>query len=186
MATQARGPIEAGLYHVTCRGAGPIAIFHDDEDRTRFCSLLIRGISRHRWRCLAFCLMTTHYHLLLEVEDDALQGGMELLNGDYATGFNRRHGRSGHLFGRRYGARRIETDGHFLATLRYIARNPVEAGLCADPCDWPWGSYRGCVELDHTFPFVDSSPFYGAFSPQRERAIELIRAFVGNTEDVAA
>lgn len=111
-------------------------MFLDDDDRTRFAMLLIRTIMRAKWTCRAFCLMTTHYHLLLDVAANALQPGMQHLNGNYARGFNLRHGRSGHLFGERYHDVLVESDEHMLELLRYIARNPVEAGLCARPSDW--------------------------------------------------
>jgi REP element-mobilizing transposase RayT len=175
----ARGEIVAGTYHITTRSGGPIPIFENDVDRTWFCVHLMRAIKDTGWVCRAFCLMTTHYHLLLEVADDGLKEGMRRLNGCYAKGFNARHGRVGHLFGERYYAGLVESDGHMLHLLRYIARNPVEAGLVARPSDWYWGSYRGCAGFDRGFPFVDSSLLRGYFSAAEQRASSLVRAFVG-------
>jgi hypothetical protein len=123
--------------------------------------------------------MSTHYHLLLDVPEDGLKSGMRRLNGCYAKGFNQRHGRVGHLFGERYYSGLVESDGHMLHLLRYIARNPVEAGLVTRPSDWYWSSYRGCIGLDGDFPFVDSSPLRAYFSSVEERACELVRALVG-------
>jgi REP element-mobilizing transposase RayT len=176
--TLARGDIPAGTYHVTTRGAGPIPIFDDDIDRTWFCMLLTRLISKRGWRCRAFCLMTTHYHLLLDVPADTLQVGMRSLNGEYARGFNRRHGRTGHLFGRRYYCGGVESDFHMLQTFRYIARNPVRAKLVATPAEWYWSSYRGCSGIDRGFPFVDPSSLRAYFGADGKRASELIRTFV--------
>jgi putative transposase len=176
----ARGDIPAGTYHVTHRTAGPIPMYVDD-DRTSFCALLARVIKKHRWTCRAFCLMTTHYHLLLDVEHNALQVGMQRLNGPYAQRFNARHKRSGHLRGDRYSARPVESDGHMLHALRYIARNPVEAGLCRLPSDWTWGSYRGCAWLDRGFSFVDSSHLRAYFGEDRLEAARLLREFVGDS-----
>jgi putative transposase len=155
-------------------------MYLDDYDRTLFCLLLARTIKKLEWTCRAFCLMTTHYHLLLDVEDNALQPGMQRLNGPYAQRFNARHRRSGHLRGDRYSAKPVESDGHMLHALRYIARNPVEAGLCKRPSEWPWGSYRGCAELDSGFAFVDSSLLRAYFGPDRREATRLLRAFVGD------
>ena len=109
-------------------------MFRDDVDRTDFCVRLARVIRKHDWVCHSFVLMPTHYHLLLEVDDNMLQPGMQRLNGTYAQAFNRRWGRWGHLRGDRYSAKPVESDGHFLGCVRYIARNPVEAGLCALRC----------------------------------------------------
>jgi putative transposase len=174
----ARGDLAAGTYHVTTRSGGPIAIFTDDVDRTAFCTNLLRTIKQCNWICRAFCLMTTHYHLLVDVPENSLQSGMRRLNGCYAKRFNRRHGRVGHLFGERYYAGLVESDGHMLQLLRYIARNPVNGGLAPTPADWRWSSYRGCVGLDAGFPFVDSSLLREYFGHDEPRAIELIRQFV--------
>jgi REP element-mobilizing transposase RayT len=176
--TLARGDLPAGIYHVTTRGAGPIPIFDDDEDRTWFCMQLTRSIAKLNWICHAFCLMTTHYHLLLEVPANSLQVGMRALNGGYAKRFNVRHGRNGHLFGRRYYCGEVESDGHLLQLLRYISRNPVRAGLASSPADWYWSSYRGCSGLDTEFPFVDSTRLRECFGADERRARELLRVFV--------
>ena len=185
MARPARGPLSAGTYHVTTRSCGPTPIFIDDEDRTRLCILIVRALRRMRGTCHAFCLVGTHYHLLVDVPTDELQDGIALLNSTYAQGFNRRHGRVGHLFGDRYRCVRVESDGHMLHLLRYIARNPVRAGLCRRPSDWIWGSYRGCVEIDAGFPFVDHSFLRSYFGSDWSRAIELIKSFVGDAEDLS-
>ena len=182
VARKRRGEIAAGTYHVTLKSAGPVAFYHDDFDRTDFCNRLEQVIRRCSWTCRAFCLMPTHYHLVLDVEENMLQGGMSLLNGGYAQNFNRRHGRWGHLCGDRYGSVAITSDGHMLAVLRYVARNPVKAGLCKEPGDWIWGSYRGCAELDDSFPFVDHSLMRSYFGDDRRKATRLLRAFVEDLE----
>jgi REP element-mobilizing transposase RayT len=178
MPRQARGHLPAGTYHVTTRTAGPIGMFVDDFDRTRFCALLERTLRRREWSCLAFILMPTHYHLLLEVPDNDLSGGMQGLNWAYARRFNARHGRKGHFVGERYHSGQVTRDRHLLRALRYIARNPVKAGLCREPADWYWGSYRGAAGLDVGFPFVDPAPLRRYFGNDAMRANELVRAFV--------
>ena len=153
-------------------------MFTDDVDRMDFCSRLAREIGRFGWRCRAFCLMTTHYHLLLDVTTNRLQPGMHRLNGQYAQEFNQRHGRSGHLGGDRYGATQVETDGHMLRAFRYIVRNPVRAGLCKSPADWMWSSYRGNAGLDGGFAFVDDGPIRAYFGGDNGKALRLLRDFV--------
>jgi putative transposase len=178
----ARGDVPAGIYHATHRTAGPILMFRDDIDRTDFCMRLARIIEAQRWVCHAFCLMPTHYHLLLAVERNALQPGMQYLNGTYAQNFNRRWGRWGHLKGERYSAKPIESDGHMLAAFRYIALNPVVAGLCDRASDWMWGSYRDCIGLDKRLAFVTHDFIRSYFGPDRERAVQLLREFVEDLE----
>jgi putative transposase len=146
----------AGVYHVTTRGAGPCAVFRDDDDRTRFCNLLVTTLVEESWVCRAFCFMTTHYHLLLDL----------------------RHKRTGHLFGGRYYSDRADTDDYMLELLGYVARNPVRAGACRRPADWYWSSYGGCIGLQSDFPFVDSSPLLGYFDSSKESAQRRLREFV--------
>ena len=98
------------------------------------------------WRCLTYCLMSNHMHLLVETPEPNLGSGMQRLHGGYAFAFNRRHGRSGHLFERRYEAVPVTTDEQLWSTVRYIAHNPVEAGMCATPEDWPWSSHASIVD----------------------------------------
>jgi putative transposase len=182
---QRRGEVPAGTYHVVTRSCGPIPIFLDDDDRTWFCTYLLRAMKAQGWICRAFCLMTTHYHLLLEVRENTLQRGMQRLNGCYARRFNARHERKGHLFGERYYSDAIESDDHMLAVHRYIARNPVKAGLVETPEDWRWASYRGCAGIDAGFPFVDPTPLRRYFSSDDKRACDLLRAFVAGVAHVS-
>jgi hypothetical protein len=92
-----------------------------------------------------YCLMDNHYHLVVETPDPDLPSGMQRLNSEYAQWFNSCHGFVGHVFQGRYRALLVESDWHFLELTRYMAVNPVRAGLCDRPEKWPWGSYRALV-----------------------------------------
>jgi REP element-mobilizing transposase RayT len=98
-----------------------------------------------RWRCLAYCLMDNHVHLLVETPAANLGLGMQRLHGKYGRDFNDRHGRSGHVFQGRFGSKRMIDDEQLWTTARYIARNPVEAGLCRDALEWEWSSHAGVL-----------------------------------------
>jgi REP-associated tyrosine transposase len=139
--------VPGGTYHVTSRGNRLQSIFHDDFDRRIFLALRDRVIGRCEWQLHAYCLMTNHFHLLIKTPNPNLSAGMQRLKSDYATYFNGRYSFEGHLFQQRFGSRLIETEEHFADTLRYIAFNPVKAGLCAHPADWPWSSFYGAREF---------------------------------------
>ena len=138
MARPLRLQLPGAIYHVTSRGTGPCVIFRDDTDREIFLRRLRRAVSQCGWRCHAYCLMATHYHLLVETPTANLAVGMKLINSGYAQGFNRRHKRVGALFQGRYHSVVIESERQFHTTMLYISLNPVRAGLCAQPEDWPW------------------------------------------------
>jgi len=137
-----REELEGAVHHVYARGNGKQRIFLDDQDRRTYLFLLRRVITQHEWRCLAYCLMGNHVHLLIETPQPNLGRGMQRLHGAYAQLFNERHGRVGHLFQGPYGAVRIESDEQLWMTLAYIAANPVRSDLCERARDWHWSSYR--------------------------------------------
>jgi putative transposase len=141
MARPYRREVEDGLFHVYARGNGKLAIYLDDADRLSYLRMLALAVKKTGWRCLAYCLMDNHVHLVVETPDTNLAPGMQWLHGVYAQTFNERHGRAGHVFQGRYGATQITTDSQLWTVVRYLALNPVEAGLCSRPEEWRWGSY---------------------------------------------
>lgn len=131
-----------GYFHVFARGVCDVEIFRDGTDRRRFLTLLRRCERAHGWIVHAYCLMTTHYHLVVETSRVELSRGAHLLNGRYAIVFNRRHGRYGHLFADRFGVRVIESEDYLFDACAYVVLNPVQAGLCLRTEDWPWSYSR--------------------------------------------
>jgi putative transposase len=140
MARPRRSDLPDGVFHITARGVAGTAVFRDDEDRLRFLRLLGKTVERHDWMCHAFCLMGTHYHLVVQATRDDVSAGIQWLNGTYAQSFNRRHERWGHLFGARFGSWVIDRDEHLASTCLYVLQNPVRAGLCRHAEDWPWSA----------------------------------------------
>ena len=126
------------FFHVTARAVGGAALFRDDEDRSDFIAHLGRSTRALLWSCHAYCLMTTHYHLVLETSRESLSHGMHRLNGLYAQRFNARHKRRGHLFENRFQAYAIDSEAHLAAAVEYVLNNPVRAGLCESADRWPW------------------------------------------------
>jgi len=128
------------VHHVYARGNRQQSIYVDDRDHLCYLRLLGCVVRDYRWKCLAYCLMGNHVHLVLETPEPNLGAGVQRLHGLYARLFNDRHGRTGHLFQGRYGAIPVRTDEQLCAVVRYVALNPVKAGLCSDPHEWRWGS----------------------------------------------
>jgi REP element-mobilizing transposase RayT len=167
----------AGTFHVWthCVWAAE-AHFRDDSDRLEFLRHLARVTAKTEWRCIGFCLMRTHYHLVVEVADGVLPAGMQALNHAYASQFNRRHGLRGHVQSRRYGSRRIGNTDDLIETYSYAMNNPVEAGLCSTASIWPWSSFRGTLGLDGPSSFVDDGPILGCFRSELDARVALRRA----------
>jgi REP element-mobilizing transposase RayT len=145
-----------GIYHVTCRGNRRQPIFTDDYDRERYLALLAAVSRRLGWRCLAYCLMTNHVHLVLDVPGQTLSRGMQLLSGRYAQAYNRRHGWIGHLFQGRFHSVVVEEEGHSLELARYLVLNPERAGAVARAVDWRWSSHRALLGKAPAPAFLDA------------------------------
>jgi len=99
-------------------------------------------VDRFGWYLHAWCLMGTHFHLLIEAPLPRISAGMHRLAGLYAQGFNKRWARKGHLYEERFSCWVIRDEQHFRSTIEYILDNPVRAGLCADRGDWQWNCPR--------------------------------------------
>jgi putative transposase len=177
MARPPRQLVPSGLYHVIGRGTGGAFLFYDAADRRHFLKLLGRSGGRFRWSCLAYCLLGTHYHLLVETPEPNLDLGMHALLAPYAQAFNRRHGRFGHLVAERYTSLLVDGEEHALGVLRYIVLNPVVAGICEKPERWPWSSYGATIGLRTPLPFLDTERVVGWFG-RPPVAQQRIREFV--------
>jgi putative transposase len=138
MPRQPRSNLADGTYHVTGRATGGADLFVVELDRVEFLELLRASARRFGWACHAYCLMGTHYHLILETPREGLSSGMQRLNGIYAQRFNYRHRRRGRLFEGRFAAYVLRDERHFGAALQYLLDNPVRAGLCTEPAEWRW------------------------------------------------
>ncbi|MGD0167040.1 MAG: transposase [Gaiellaceae bacterium] len=157
--------VPGGFYHVASRGNNKRALFLYDEDRRAFLRRLGLIVERFELRCLAYCLMGNHYHLIVQTPDSRLSKAVRDLNGAYSRDFNQRHGYVAHLFGNRFAARLIDSESHLLMACRYVAHNPVKAGLCREPSEWPWSSYRASAGIDHLPSFLNDSALGDAFGP---------------------
>ncbi len=129
------------IAHITNRGVSGQDIFLTDLDRGAFLRLVSDQVEQRRWSCHAFCLMDTHYHLLLQAPEGDISAGMGAIGGAYAKMFNRANDRFGHLFQSRFRAVPVREQAHALELARYIALNPVRAGIVDRPERWRWSSY---------------------------------------------
>ncbi|MFO7571613.1 MAG: transposase [Gaiellaceae bacterium] len=137
-----RSALPDGCFHVVSRGVHDTVIYRDDRDRFDFLRLLERCAWEHHWMCHAYCLMTTHYHLVVDARRIELSKGMHRLNGVHARMFNRRHERLGHLFAKRFTSRCIESEEYLYEACSYVLLNPVKAWLCERVEEWPWSYSR--------------------------------------------
>jgi REP element-mobilizing transposase RayT len=173
-----RFPIENGLFHVTNRGVDRRGIVLDDHDREEWLRLLDRNATRCGWRVFAFALLDNHFHLYLRTPHANLSTGMRDFESGYATLFNRRHEREGHLFQSRFHAVIVENDGHSWELTRYIHLNSLRAGLTEDPFQDRWTSYRHYLNADHAPAWLDWRTVLAEFGGTQSRARLAYKRFI--------
>ena len=178
MARPLRIEYPGAVYHITTRGNAYQDVFLDDTDREEFLEILEQTVDRFNWLCHAYCLMTNHYHLLIETVDPTLSRGMRQLNGVYTQAFNRRHEQVGHLFQGRYKAILVEKEAYLLELARYIVLNPVRAKMVKKPEEWEWSSYRATAGLEGAPSFLTTDWILSQFADERKKAQRLYRRFV--------
>jgi putative transposase len=172
-----RSFVPGGLYHVFNRGNRKQPIFLSDNDRALFLELVRKTALRRRWAVHGYCLMENHYHLVLETPEPDLSAGMQRINSEYAQRFNSGYGFIGHLFQGRFQAVHVESDGHLLELSRYLAVNPVRAGLCVTPALWPWSGYSEILSSSPQ-PLVSAKRVLSFFGPDHDQAVRAFRNFV--------
>jgi REP element-mobilizing transposase RayT len=171
MARPLRIEFPGALYHVTSRGNARQPIFLDDRDRLFFLDRLGEVVRSHQWRLYSYCMMSNHFHLLLETPVPNLSRGMRRLNSRYSQRFNRRHDRVGHVLQGRFHAVVVEREAHLAELARYIVLNPVRAGLVASAEEYPWSSFRAMLGLEPPPPWLEADPIVSRFgSRPRYRA----------------
>jgi putative transposase len=165
-------------YHVNGKAVDGVRLFRDEVDRLRFLELLIEQAHRSDWCILGYCLMTTHYHLILRLRDLTLSSGFQRMNSLYARRYNMRHERRGALWQRRFFDSIVETDEHLYETIRYVALNPIRANMCATPEDWPWSNYASSIGLAVPDFVVDDAELMQLFGTRPNQARKMLRALV--------
>ncbi|NEX22029.1 addiction module toxin RelE [Thiorhodococcus mannitoliphagus] len=178
MARPLRIEFAGALYHITSRGDRCEPIYEDEQDQEAFLGVLAEVVERFNWLCHAYCLMTNHYHLIVETVEGNLSKGMRQLNGVYTQASNRRHGRAGHLFQGRFKSILVDKDAYLLELTRYVVLNPVRAGLVAAPDDWPWSSYRAMIGMAPVPSWLAVDGLLRQFGEVREDACRRYQHFV--------
>ena len=143
MPRQKRIASETGVYHIMVRGINKQRIFEHQEDYQKYLQVLSDCKEQVQFDLYAYCLMPNHVHLLLRTEFTDLERIMKCIGSRYASWYNWKYERVGHLFQDRYLSETVENERYFLTAIRYIHRNPVKAMMVRRPEEYPYSSYPG-------------------------------------------
>ena len=138
-------------------------LFLSDRDRTTFLARLGLMLDRFELRLVAYTLMGNHYHLVLVIPDERISSALQQLHTWYSRWHNRARSRSAHLFRAHFFARELTSDEDLLGACRYLAYNPVEAGLAPHPLAWPWSSSAATAGVRESLIPLDNAPLRAAF-----------------------
>jgi REP element-mobilizing transposase RayT len=173
-----------GIYHVTSRGNNKQVIF-DDALRRLHIRNLGEIAEEYEWSVLAWAILSNHYHLVLQIGDAGLAGGMQKLNLRLARASNARFGHINHCVGRPYWSGLIESREHFEASVLYTLWNPARAGIGKHPGDSEWSSFRATVGLDWKPKALDATELLRYFGRSPRAAVERFKRFVWAGRDRA-
>lgn len=159
------------------RGNADGMVFEDDHDRRAFLDLLTEGVERFGHTVHGYCLMGNHFHLAVRTAGVPLSHILQNLMFRYARWFNRRHGRTGHLFQGRFKSVLVEEQRYLLELVRYIHLNPVRAGLVNEPGAWPWSGHRAYLGQEKA-PWLDVGLVLGVLGGRPAEARRRYERFV--------
>ena len=126
---------------------------------------------------MSFCLLSNHVHLLVQTPEANLSKMMQPFQTSYTAYFNKRHGRTGHVFEQRYKAMVVDKDNYLLQVSRYIHLNPVSARIVERPQDFRWSSY-GAYLKGKGLTGLKTESVLGYFSGSKSRQIRQYRDYV--------
>ena len=173
-------------YHVMNRGRREENIFTTKKDYMSFVDLLEELDDVFNAKIASYCLMPSHYHLLVQTPDANLSRSMRHLNGVYTQRYNKRHRCDGQLFRGRYKSIVVESDSYALELVRYIHRNPLEAGLVDNLQRYQWSTHKRYLSDAKKWKWLHKDYILKLFSKSKPESIRLYKQFVlkGTPEEI--
>ncbi len=174
-------------HHVMNRGRRSEKIYSNNSDRESFIKVLQESSELWNIRVAAYCLMSNHYHLLVQTPEGNLSRGMRHINGVYTQRFNRSHKKEGQLFRGRYKTVLVESDSHLLEVMRYIHRNPLGAGIVKSLGDYQWSSHQGYLSRARKYKWLEKEILLTmlASAKGKQRAAYMDFVSKGESEEIA-
>ena len=170
-------------HHVMNRARRGQDLFCDSTDYQLFIELLMDTTALFNIRVAAYCLMTNHYHLLVQTPDANLSRCMRHINGVFTQRYNARHGCDGTLFRGRYKSVLVDADSYVLQLVRYIHNNPLKAGLVKRAEHYIWSSHKGYLSKAKKWQWLYKDFVLAMIAPQPANRIETYRQYMAQDED---
>ena len=141
MTRQIRELSNSKVYHIIIKGNNDSLIFYDDMDRNVFLDRIKLTKEEFKYKVYAYCLMSNHVHMVIEVPNENLSKAIQSLTIRYVSYFNKKYDRKGPFVQNRFKSKNIENQRYFLEVCRYVHRNPEKAGI-EKTNQYKWSSYQ--------------------------------------------
>lgn len=175
---------QPGFYHVINRGVECRDVYLDDDDRIRFLEIIDQSAEQYDFTIHSYCLMSNHYHLLLETRDQNLSLIMKQINSKYGIYFNRKYSRVGHLWQARFKSWFVFNDLYLMSLVKYIELNPVKAGITGKTGDYRWAMSSRTERLDCTdFDLIDGIDFDSGLTDKEKWDVDAVFNAVHEVKD---
>ncbi|MBU2498382.1 MAG: transposase, partial [Proteobacteria bacterium] len=165
-------------YHVMNRGRRSDRIFQGRNDYLLFIDLLKDVTELWDVRISAYCLMSNHYHMVINTPRGNISRCMRHVDGVYTQRFNRSHGFDGPLFRGRFKSILVHVDSYLLQLVRYIHRNPVRAGVAGDLEQYPWSSHKGYLSPAKKWDWLHKDFVLSMLSGEKRTRLRAYRHFM--------
>ena len=153
-----RSYIKTSFFHVITQGINREFIFENPIDIKYYISLMYKFKQEHNINIIAYCIMNNHTHMLLQTENlKKLSKYMHQINTKYGIYYNKKYDRVGYVFRDRFKTEGIYSEEQMYCCINYIYNNPVKAGMCNNPADYPYSNYKKIVyETNNDYVFIDT------------------------------
>ncbi len=159
----------AGFHHVINRGVEKRLVFVDQDDYDKFLTLLCQLCTKYEVDVHSYCLMSNHYHLLIETHQENLSKFMRALNAQYAAYFNKKYKRVGHLWQGRFKSWFVTNEAYLYTLIKYIEYNPLKAKIVRDLGQYTYSSYNAFVHKAEPMYCLKNSIMYTQFLEVNDR-----------------
>jgi REP element-mobilizing transposase RayT len=180
MPRYARKRSKTGVYHVIARGINRQKIFHEDNDYKKYLGILYKTKEKTACEIYGYCLMSNHVHLLIKENDEEIGQIMKRIGISYASWYNWKYERIGHLFQNRYKSECVEDDKYLITVIRYIHNNPVKAKMVGKPEQYNWSSINAYYDSKKEYieNLTQTDNILKMFSEYKDNAVKQFREFM--------
>ncbi len=178
MARPLRVEYPGAFYHVINRGNAGEHVIGAKRDKEKLLEYLAQAADRFCLSVHGYCIMDNHYHLIVETAEANLSLAVQWINISYASWYNKKHNRQGHVFQGRFKSYLVDADDYLIALSRYIHLNPVRANIVAQPAEYDWSSYRLFLEKQNSYDWLETERVLLHFSLKRKVAQRKYKAYV--------